>query len=428
MSLLGKILVFLNLLGAVGLTVVAAMDYGKRQTWEHAVFRQDLFIKGLPLSEQDAAAANLSTDLLREVFNQAGSPVKTQTAEVERLRQIVEGAVGAAGTDQKKLAEIARVLLPFATSNLQRERLLAYRTHLIDDKAAAALKGRLTEAVANARKAMANDKDMALKFPEAFSAAWTALPGEPARPFTEALVQALTADPSRTFDFEGAVAAQFAAAKGQLDGMFADALASEKTLPEGGNKERPTDEHRRVIAHLLFNLVEVLPAPDAPAAEAPAPAAPRDLFEIEGYRRFVSVVGLQSAIREINAEASLLGPISRELALEIVRDRSTFALSHHQLLTQVKELAEKADRAKADQNRAVEQATAQEALVAKRKKDVAEAKKELDDLRLVTAARVKELRNMSRALYNIRIEVRDATAENQQRVKKIEELERNAGK
>jgi hypothetical protein len=39
MSILGKILAFLNILGMAGLLLIGLLDYGKRKTWEYAVFR-----------------------------------------------------------------------------------------------------------------------------------------------------------------------------------------------------------------------------------------------------------------------------------------------------------------------------------------------------------------------------------------------------
>src|SRR5436305_12465925 len=52
MSLFGKVLAFLNVLGVLGLAALASMDYARRQAWAYAVFRHDLVVDGLPLDRQ----------------------------------------------------------------------------------------------------------------------------------------------------------------------------------------------------------------------------------------------------------------------------------------------------------------------------------------------------------------------------------------
>src|SRR5207249_659638 len=43
----------LNVLAAVGFIFLLVLDYQKRQEWSHAVFMNELYIKGLPLKEED---------------------------------------------------------------------------------------------------------------------------------------------------------------------------------------------------------------------------------------------------------------------------------------------------------------------------------------------------------------------------------------
>jgi hypothetical protein len=53
MSLFGKILAVLNLLGAAGLIYFASADYAKRQAWAHAYTRAELLLNGIPLDEKE---------------------------------------------------------------------------------------------------------------------------------------------------------------------------------------------------------------------------------------------------------------------------------------------------------------------------------------------------------------------------------------
>lgn len=433
MSLLGKILLVFNMLGAGGLGYMAILGYNARVTWTQAVFRHDLMIDGLPLSDEDSDprgnpfAEDLTTDLLKDVFNNAGQPVKTQVAEVKRVQDLLESKINALPSPGPQAAEYARVLLPFASTNLQRDVLLAVRTHLVDPKSADALKAQLNEAVGKAKKILEKE-DNKLKFDEALTVTLQERGGEPARPFEDALYKQLAATPNKPVAaiFDEVVLAQHTALKSQFETMFRDAKEPKKTLPESPNdpKYRPREDHRAVIAHLLFNLVEVLP----PAGEnaQPLPAVVRDLFEHEAYRRVFAVVGLQSAIKEINNESLVLAGLRSELIQEIARERSAFALAHTQVLSQLQDISVKVDRARLDVTRAQDQANAQTALVNKRKKDVEDAEQQMAAARKVTATRFKDVVEMRNALFNIRIEVREATVANQTRARKIAELEQKA--
>jgi uncharacterized coiled-coil protein SlyX len=99
MSLLGKILAVLNVLAAGAFLYLAALDWGKRQAWSHAVLRHELVLHGLPIDEGAEAppgmppslhAANLGDETLKEAFRNAdGPPVRTQLKEVQRKRDEV---------------------------------------------------------------------------------------------------------------------------------------------------------------------------------------------------------------------------------------------------------------------------------------------------------------------------------------------------
>src|SRR5262249_43192191 len=154
MSTLGKVLAVLNILAALALGALIAMDYGKRESWAYSVFRYDLAIQGLPLNKEEPGpdgrpAVNLlGKQTLQELFAQAGGqPVLTQVEEVAAVEQKVQAKIQEAGEDKaKQTAAYARLLVPLATSNTQREEYLACKKHLADADATNKLKVQLESA------------------------------------------------------------------------------------------------------------------------------------------------------------------------------------------------------------------------------------------------------------------------------------------
>ena len=95
MSLFGKILAIFNVFAVLGTLALMAMNYAKRQSWEYAVFRQDLMINGLPITkdrERRTASSRSwtrsATKTQQDLFKQASptTPVATQQHEVERVK------------------------------------------------------------------------------------------------------------------------------------------------------------------------------------------------------------------------------------------------------------------------------------------------------------------------------------------------------
>lgn len=145
MSLLGKVLVFLNVLAAAGFVYLAATDYATRQVWSYGVFRHELALSGLPLDEKEAGAdgvprvQDLTDATLKDAFAQAGgNPVKTQTAELDRVRNALRSKVDdgtplevpdpvQAGKLQlaTPAQKLAWFLIPLAPTAAQRDALLA---------------------------------------------------------------------------------------------------------------------------------------------------------------------------------------------------------------------------------------------------------------------------------------------------------------
>lgn len=172
--LLAVVLIFLNILAALGFTLLLVMDYSKRQAWSYAVFKHDLGLMGLPLKEEESVPSasrvvmprqELDSDQLKKAFNErpqtkggepfqpvvlklsnpilpqhltpeilndwfkkndwygdVGEPVQTLEQEVERLQKSVPGeiaqaadAIAAMAKDEAKQRELLdSLLMPLA--------------------------------------------------------------------------------------------------------------------------------------------------------------------------------------------------------------------------------------------------------------------------------------------------------------------------
>jgi chromosome segregation ATPase len=140
MSLFGKILAILNVLAALAFGYLALLDYAKRQHWAYAVYRHDLRLQGLPVTDEQTdlqgypLAANLDDRTLREVLG--GEPVTSQVKEVERVRGQLQAKINGPAIkvsnplDPKSAIELttrvqklAWALRPFASTADRREEL-----------------------------------------------------------------------------------------------------------------------------------------------------------------------------------------------------------------------------------------------------------------------------------------------------------------
>src|SRR6516164_6777334 len=77
--ILTLVLIVLNIVAALGFTVLLAMDYSKRQAWSYAVFKHDLGLMGLPLKEEEQGPSasrvtmqrqNLDSEQLKKAFSE----------------------------------------------------------------------------------------------------------------------------------------------------------------------------------------------------------------------------------------------------------------------------------------------------------------------------------------------------------------------
>src|SRR5262245_25909534 len=150
MSLLGKILTFLNVVAALVFCYLLVVDYARRQHWTYAVYRHDLRLKGLPLTKDDRdvqgnlLVSDLDKTTLNEVFGSPGDHPTNQLDAVERdkraLQQKIDGELTLSVSNPldpngklelaTKIQKLAWALRPLAVTAERREGL----NRLIADK------------------------------------------------------------------------------------------------------------------------------------------------------------------------------------------------------------------------------------------------------------------------------------------------------
>jgi hypothetical protein len=139
MSTLGKILLFLNVLAAIGLFILAGKDYGEFRQARYAVFRHEMFLNGLPTDKEefppgrpgDPIAETLAPDsVLKDVFqgntgggDLGGEEVRTVLEELDRVQKKVRSNVFNAGDDDHKRQKLMGYLLLQANDSGEREEL-----------------------------------------------------------------------------------------------------------------------------------------------------------------------------------------------------------------------------------------------------------------------------------------------------------------
>lgn len=421
MSILGKILAILNVLAVIGALALLAMDYTKRQTWAYAVFRQQLVANGLPVDQNDVdgqghkLADDLTPATLQDIFK-GSSSVKTQLDEVKRVQNELNGKIQSAGDTKKKIYVLARVLTPLALTGEQRDQLLAYQAYLRDDATFKRLSDLLTAADMAARQPPAKDK-RAKSYEEGFhdylAGQFVDSPGPLAEAFLAVKKAAAQTPVPQAID--QSLETQLAQLQGQFDQAFQEAL-TQKPATDNVKSDSPAQQ-RRIIAHLLFCLTDVLP-------DEAAGAAPKlDLMENPQYRRFVTVVGVREAVRAVNDEAALLKQMAVEVSQLGKRDLLTFAAQHHKVVEMIQDKARQVEHHGLALARKQKELETHAADLNRRRLDVEYYNKQLDEARRSTAGHLKELRAMSDALFQERVKLRDATEKNQQLEKDIRKLE-----
>ena len=112
MGILGKLLVFANLLAAGGFVYLSVQDWGKRQTLTAAMLRHQMALQGLPFDGPDAIPAEEDPEVpfaLQTSGGQVTETVSKHFVEVYFAENKGTARLGAAEAVPDQLAEVRRV-------------------------------------------------------------------------------------------------------------------------------------------------------------------------------------------------------------------------------------------------------------------------------------------------------------------------------
>jgi hypothetical protein len=420
-SLLRTILAVLNVLGALAFISLAAMDYGRRQTWAYANVLHDAAEQGMPLDKDETNAEGQKlVDLIgeqgrKELFGSL-QPVATQLEEVQTYKTAFDGAISAAKDKREQLLTLARILTPLAGSNTQREKYASVRAYTTTDNSVKQLK---EEVIAAAAPPKAEPGQQPKPFEATFAQRVEALPGPSRAPFVEAFLAEHKKSPAKKPEelFDDSLEHLRADLQATYDTAFA---AATQGRIEGSNKTATVPERKAAIAFLLFNLTE--PLSEIQTRQAFPPGQPWDVTK-EIYRRYLTVVGLAAGVKAIRQEALVLARIAEEMKLDIARDRSVFVAAHQELVTQLQQAAAREVGLNEVLGREKELLARQQALINRRKNDIVVFEADLARLRKETADRLAGVHDMTDELYKVRIATRNASEANQKYEKEIRNLE-----
>jgi hypothetical protein len=460
MHWLGYVLAILNIVGVIAVGSLGSMDYAKRRAWAFSLYLHELALQGLPVDETAKdpqgrpLTERLSEEVLAELFTPpaVGSPVVTQMDEVNRVKDLLRTQANQ-GLGAQRLAFQARVLLPLATTQLEREHLLFCRNHFATKQTETAFKSRFQKAWAQALKAPP-EAPAGGKQPDslekAFRLALLEQEGGSAEPFTQEFLLKIPADrraaQAVNFDqvYEQVVALLQERYTRRLDDAFdvAAAVAAASGAANTEPRKSLTGDPRRVaIARLLFNACPLLAeqainegkggVKDAELLKGLPPGLAMHqlrLLDTDAYKNAVLrlriVVGVRALTDAMTEQGEMVRQMYADLLREMSAERLQFVGAHGVLLEAVIEKAAQTEAEVALLAREQQNLTDQEGLVKRRQADVKQHEDELAEARARTAAELKKLEEMSQKLFDLRIILRDTRAKNLGGEQKIRELER----
>jgi hypothetical protein len=356
MSLFGKLLAILNVLVAIAFIVVALLDYGQRQAWSHAVFRDNLLLVGLPLDENETDVEGtkiinlLDKETVAQVFSGAGTPPQTtQLAEVKRVQGTVTTFVTTAPTAAEAAALRDELL---KTLNEQSQRLGRHVTQIdreiaLENKKRQdvhdALEKQRTELLAKQTKVNetlqslnANDEKSVQTLNSIFR--------------ERRLARVLLPFASTSVDYEDLARRtqssedrDLGVLQAKLDNVFNAALTGKILSDESirGEAAAPAphtlniDERKLAVVRILYGLIGVVGDPAYPAPPATG-----------GIQRVLAVCGMVNTIRGVESQTQQMRKMVDDLNYAIQRDASDFVVAQNRQLIQTQDLADELRRKK----------------------------------------------------------------------------------
>jgi hypothetical protein len=437
MSLFGKILAFLNVLGVFGVLALGLMTYSKKLQWQNAVEIQRMMLQGLALDNKqlDEESSGLAVDNQSDANIKQVVPgpfVKTQVEEVERVHNIVKSKIGAAPDAPSQLNELALALGPFAVDLDQYVKVKLIQRWMQDAQSIQDLKTQLS-AAATAAAGRNKEERTERSDEEAFREFVNLLGGGPKTPFVNAYIKAMKEKPGQPFDanFDAAIASLLADLTADLDALYA--AAHNGTVVGTPATNAGPGVQRYLIVRYLFNAA---PYADPPgmnkAAESDfAPPAIRRVISVVGLEAFPSALADQAARlgtlnEQLRTESTLPNTVSAEIVKAIERERSEFAALHNKMIDALREQASKLADRQARVTRATAAAVEQERLAAVSKAINEKLDKALAENRADTAAYLKTIRELTAEFHKVQVKTRDASEVLQQLESQIRRLERLA--
>jgi hypothetical protein len=356
MSLFGKLLAIFNVIAAIAFFVVALLTYSQRESWEYAVFRDNLLVDGLPLDDSETNVDGkkikdlLKENTLKEVFANAGAiPQSTQIAELKRVQSIVSGWVTTAPT-AAEAKELQDQLVPALTEQSQR---LGRQVRRLDSEIALENKDKKRpDILAGLAKQQQERQNELAKVTETLKSL-----NDNDSKATEILnsifrerrlAQVLLPFASTSVEYEELIQ-RIASTKdndlgvlqGKLDGVFNAGLTgnliSDERLKNLANAPAShilnIDERKLAVVRALYGLIGVVPGTGYTAGGP-------------GLVRVVAVCGLANTFRCIELETNRLIKMADDLTYAINRDVAEFLIEHNQQMVLNFDLADELRRKK----------------------------------------------------------------------------------
>jgi len=394
MSLLGKILLGVNLLAAVGLTYLTLQDWSKRQEVGGLALRYTLTLTGIavdepkgveggtdrvPLQIEDApghVTETVSQKLLDEHFKGTSSrpTPKTQLDEVREVQKAVRGLVAAQANDPDKL----RVLCGGMNAAQQFEPgVLMYFADTFEERQA--IRGLVVvrdpqtgnpRMIANAAQITANLAEGYRRLDRKFEAVLAA-PNP----------SAAQADATRIAEIQGRIAGGDKKAEEELAATFAE-----------GNPAycRDDADRRNRIAQLLMLHDRTL----------------------ANQKRTVLVVGLRVYARAVNEQLARVEEIVRRVERQIEQDQAKFQ-EEYELL---KRLAVEQDQLFAQEQRVLagykDQAAEDDKHVNVRQTQLADLEKNLNEITAAVAKLLQAQADVEKSLFDVQKKVGETLRKN----------------
>lgn len=388
MSLFGKILIFFNIVAALVVGWLFIQDYALRQQWAYAVYRQELVLKGLPVTdkEEDKQGNLLFHDLdekaLTDLFK-GQNPVRTQKEEVERVRTQYQNKIN--GTQAVSIV-----------NPLEPDKKLDLQTKLQ-------------------------------------KLAWAQRPFTVSASRREGLDRLITAgNDDRLDDLKGVFDAKFEEELSKMDPAKRREAITDRLQKDWDDEfqtaERKEDfgEKRRLYARLLFGMVEL--SVDEESAKAPpdkkAEVSRRDLIGNAAYKRAIVVVGVEQARKELDAESQAMEGMTVAIGAGMANDRDLFYQQHAALVSQLLAAADELQDRRLELAREREKVQAHEESVKVTRIKVKELQDRLEDRQKATRALLDQQAKMEQQLFKQLQEFRDATQMNFELIEEIRKLEK----